>query len=228
MRTVELLIDEEQDEFGVEAISLVKFPAIEENFVFFNRDAKLTLAKVDEDKKLLIGPALIPEKMIPRWDDAKGEEFEVYFSKETVQQAAELFMRQKRNSDYTVEHQAKVDGLSIFESWIVADKDRDKAAVYGFDVPTGTWMVSVRVHNEDVWSDVKDKKYRGFSIEGYFIDKLVKMEDVTIETIAAQCVTYWNQLPFWTASPSSEPRSRPDSWPRPSGVRATMSTSSTA
>jgi hypothetical protein len=173
MRTVELLIDEEQEEFGVEAISLVKFPAIEENFVFFNKDQKLTLAKVDEEKKLLIGPALIPDKLIPRWDDAKQEEFEVYFSQQTVQQAAELFMRQKRNGEYTVEHESKVDGLSIFESWIVADKDRDKAAVYGFDVPAGTWMVSVRVHNEDVWNDVKGKKYRGFSIEGYFIDKLV-------------------------------------------------------
>ena len=185
MRTVELLIDEEQDDFGVEAISLVKFPAIEENFVYFNKDQKLTLAKIDEDKQLLVGPALIPEKMIPRWDESKQEEFEVYFSKETVQQAAELFMRQKRNGEYTVEHQTKVDGLSIFESWIVADKDKDKAAVYGFDVPVGTWMVSVRVTNGDVWADVKDKKYRGFSIEGYFIDKLVKMEDVTIETIAA-------------------------------------------
>ena len=201
MRTVELLIDEEQDEFGVEAISLVKFPAIEENFVYFNRDPKLTLAKIDEDKKLLVGPALIPEKMIPRWDDAKGEEFEVYFSKETVQQAAELFMRQKRNSDYTVEHQAKVDGLSIFESWIVADKDRDKAAVYGFDVPEGTWMVSVRVHNSDVWSDVKDKKYRGFSIEGYFIDKLVKMEDVTIETIAAAVRDVLEPIAFLDGKP---------------------------
>jgi hypothetical protein len=116
-------------------------------------DQKLTLAKVDEEKKLLIGPALIPDKLIPRWDDAKQEEFEVYFkqeefevyfSQQTVQQAAELFMRQKRNGEYTVEHESKVDGLSIFESWIVADKDRDKAAVYGFDVPAGTWMVSVR------------------------------------------------------------------------------------
>ena len=161
MRTVELLIDEGQQDFGVEAISLVKFPAIEENFVYFNKDQKLTLAKVDEDKQLLVGPALIPEKMIPRWDESKQEEFEVYFSKDTVQQAAELFMRQKRNGEYTVEHQTKVDGLSIFESWIVADKDRDKAAVYGFDVPEGTWMVSVRVTNGDVWADVKDRKIPG-------------------------------------------------------------------
>ena len=184
MRTVELLIDEEQEDFGVEAISLVKFPAIEENFVYFNKNEKLTLARIDEDRQMLIGPALIPEKMIPRWDDQKQEEFEVYFSKETVAKAAELFMKQKRNDEYTVEHKSKVDGLSIFESWIVADKDKDKAAVYGFNVPVGTWMVSVKVHNSDVWMDVKDKKYRGFSIEGYFIDKLIKMEDVTVDTIA--------------------------------------------
>ena len=184
MRTVELLIDEDQEDFGVEAISLVKFPAIEENFVFFNRDNRFTLARVDEDKKLLIGPALIPEKMIPRYDDVNQEEFEVYFSQETVEKAAELFMQQKRNDEYTIEHQAKVNGLSIFESWIVSDVARDKSRVYGYDVPKGTWMVSVRVHNEDVWADVKDKKYRGFSIEGYFVDKLIQMEDVTIETIA--------------------------------------------
>ncbi len=184
MRTVELLIDEEQEDFGVEAISLVKFPAIEENFVYFNKEQKLTLAKIDEERQLLIGPALIPEKMIPRYDEQNQEEFEVYFSKETVEQAAELFMRQKRNDEYTVEHKSKVDGLSIFESWIVADKDNDKASLYGFNVPVGTWMVSVKVHNSEVWMDVKDKKYRGFSIEGYFIDKLIKMEDVTVEAIA--------------------------------------------
>ena len=137
MRTVELLIDEDQEDFGVEAISLVKFPAIEENFVFFNRDNRFTLARVDEDKKLLIGPALIPEKMIPRYDDVNEEEFEVYFSQETVEKAAELFMQQKRNDEYTVEHQAKVNGLSIFESWIVSDVDRDKSRVYGYDVPKG-------------------------------------------------------------------------------------------
>ena len=75
MRTVELLIDEEQEDFGVEAISLVKFPAIEENFVYFNKEQKLTLAKIDEDRQLLIGPALIPEKMIPRYDEQNEEEF---------------------------------------------------------------------------------------------------------------------------------------------------------
>ena len=179
-----MCIRDSQEDFGVEAISLVKFPAIEENFVYFNKEQKLTLAKVDEDRQLLIGPALIPEKMIPRYDDMKQEEFEVYFSQETVAKAAELFMQQKRNDEYTVEHRDKVNGLSIFESWIVADKDKDKASVYGFNVPVGTWMVSVKVHNKEVWADVKDKKYRGFSIEGYFIDKLIKMEDVTVETVA--------------------------------------------
>jgi len=184
MRTVELLIDEEQDDFGVEAISLVKFPAIEENFVFFNRDNRFTLARVDEEKKLLVGPALIPDKMIPRYDDEREEEFEVYFSKDTVAKAAELFMKQKRNDEYTVEHQSKVNGLSIFESWIVMDPKKDKSNLYGYEMPEGTWMVSVRVDNDAVWMDVKDKKYRGFSIEGYFVDKLIKMEQVTIETIA--------------------------------------------
>ena len=104
MRLVELLIDEEMEDFGVEAISLVKFPAIEENMVFFKHDDRFMLAKVDEDKRMLVGPALIPDKNIGRYDKEKDEEYEVYFSKETVKKASLLFMQQKRNADFTIDH----------------------------------------------------------------------------------------------------------------------------
>ena len=59
------------------------------------------------------------------------------------------------------------------ESWIVENKEKDKTALYGLDVPVGTWMGSVKVQNEDVWNDyVKTGKVKGFSIEGYFADKI--------------------------------------------------------
>tara|TARA_R100001163_G_scaffold29353_1_gene23402 strand:- start:895 stop:1647 length:753 start_codon:yes stop_codon:yes gene_type:complete len=174
-KLLELLIDEDQMLAGVEAVSLVAFPAIETNFVYLSQDTPMTFA-TDDEKQLLVGPALIPDKRIFRIDEKTGEEYDVYFSEETVRQAMELFMREQRTNEHTIEHQAKVAGLTVVESWTIEDPKKDKAALYGFDLPKGTWMLSVKVNNRDVWEQVKDKKYRGFSIEGYFTDRLVEME----------------------------------------------------
>ena len=127
-RLVELIIDEESERFGVEAISLVEFPAIEENWVFFNKDNFLSLAKLDEEKKTLVGAVLIPDKEIPRYDQELDEEYVVYFSKDTIKQAQELFMSSLRNNNATYEHKVPIDGLSVVESWIKEDDKFDKSS----------------------------------------------------------------------------------------------------
>ena len=179
MKRIELLIDEAEESFGVEAISLVKFPAIESNFIFFKRDQMLSLAAVDGDKRTLIGPALIPDKNIPRYDEFSAEEYDVYFSKDTVKRASELFLKQSRTNMHTFEHESAVDAVHVVESWIVDDPEMDKAKHYGMNVPKGTWMVRVDVSNDDMWGKVKDDEIRGFSIEGYFVDKVEHMAKQT-------------------------------------------------
>ncbi len=177
-KLVELLIEEDGDAFGVEAISLVKFPAIEENFVFFSKDKKqkaLSLAAIDEEKRTLIGAALIPDKNIPRYDEMNDEEYDVYFSQETVKLASELFLKSNRTNEHTFEHQEKVDGVSVVESWIVENPDMDKTKHYGLSLPKGTWAVRVHVANDEMWNAVKDGEIRGFSIEGYFLDSVEEM-----------------------------------------------------
>lgn len=177
-KLVELLIEEDGDAFGVEAISLVKFPAIEENFVFFAKDKKqkaLSLAAIDEEKRTLIGAALIPDKNIPRYDELSDEEYDVYFSKETVKLASELFLKSNRTNEHTLEHQDKVDGVSVVESWIVENPDMDKSKHYGLNLPEGTWAVRVHVANDEMWQAVKDGEIRGFSIEGFFLDSVEEM-----------------------------------------------------
>ena len=183
-KLVELVIDEEQqDEFGIQAISLVQFPAFEEdaNFVFFHKNHNLTFAKVDEDKRLLVGCALVPEKRIPRLDHESGQEYDVYFSKETIKQASELFLKYSKQNEHTLEHQTDIEGLSVVESWIVDDDKRDKSRVYGFSVPVGSWMVSIKVDNDKIWEKVKEKSVKGFSIEGFFVDKVVNMQTLNLE-----------------------------------------------
>lgn len=175
-KKVELLIDEDEAISGIEAVSLVRFPAIETDFVYLsnNTDKKMSFA-LDEEKQMLIGPALIPEKLIVRMDE-NDEEFDVFFSKETVRQAMELFMREARTNEHTLEHNSKIDGVTVVESWIVEDSKKDKSALYGFDLPVGSWVIATKVNNLDVWEKVKKKEVRGYSIEGYFTDRLVEMK----------------------------------------------------
>tara|TARA_R110000744_G_scaffold5263_3_gene18351 strand:- start:4038 stop:4619 length:582 start_codon:yes stop_codon:yes gene_type:complete len=180
MKLIELIIDEEAELYGIDAISIVSEPAINSSFVALNQN-KVQLAEVDADRHILIGAALIPDKPIYRHQD--GEEFHVYFSKRTVRRAMELFFKFGNQNNSTLEHEHKLNGLSVVESWIVEDKKKDKSAIYSLDVPVGTWCVSVKVENDAVWSEwVKEKKVSGFSIEGFFCDRLKAQQEAKMMT----------------------------------------------
>ena len=168
MRIVELVISNDAD--GIDAVSVVDLPAIESNFIALATDFEVKLAEVDSEKRILMGAALIPNKQIFRRID--DDEFYVFFSKETVKKASELFLKNGNQSNATLQHDGKIDGMTVVESWIVDDLEFDKSKKYGFSVPIGTWMISMKVDNEDVWRRVKSGEIKGFSIEGYFADKL--------------------------------------------------------
>ena len=168
MDIIELFIDETDEVSGIEAISVVENPAIESDFVAL-KNQEFKLAEVDKEKKILMGAALIPNKPIYR---VSGEqEYYIYFSKDTVRKASELFFIKGNQNNTTLEHQLELKGLTAVESWIV-ESEQDKSRMYDLDVPIGTWMVSMKVNNDDVWKQVKEGKVKGFSIEGYFADKL--------------------------------------------------------
>jgi len=184
MRIIELILDEEQDDIGVDAISIVESPAIESDFVALkNQDIKL--AEVDKEKKILMGALLIPNKPIYR-NGSEGEYY-IYFSKDTIVKASQMFLQNGKQSNSTLEHAQALNGLTLVESWIVEDKTKDKTALYGLDVPVGTWMGSVKVNNDDVWNEyVKTNKVKGFSIEGYFADKMEAPKEAIEEQMAEQ------------------------------------------
>ena len=171
MKIIELLIDEEELYSGIEAISIVDRPAIQENFIALSEQPKVKLAEVDKEKRILMGAALVPNKNIYR---SEGEdEYYIYFSEDTVRKASELFLMRGNQNKSTLEHEASLSGLSVVESWIIEDDLHDKSRKYDMDLPVGTWMVSMKVNNDDVWENyVKTGKVSGFSIEGYFTDKV--------------------------------------------------------
>jgi hypothetical protein len=168
MKIIELIISNDED--GIEAISLVDRPAIESNFITLAKEYEINLAEVDTEKKILMGPALIPNKMIFRKDGK--EKYQVFFSENTVEQASQMYLKNGNQSNATLQHQTKIDGMSLVESWIITDPEMDKSKSYGFSLPKGTWMVSMKADNEEIWLKAKSGEVKGFSIEGYFADKL--------------------------------------------------------
>jgi len=180
----ELFIDEDQDLSGIEAISIVENPAIEEDFVFL-KSHKVNFNTIDGDKRLLIGPALIPDKKIIRLNE-NNEKYYIYFSKDTVRKASELFLSRNKQNNSTLEHEVAIHGLSVVESWIIEDAVKDKSRKYGMNLPIGTWMVSVKVKNEEIWQEyVKSGAVKGFSIEGFFTDNAERPKESVEETVDA-------------------------------------------
>jgi hypothetical protein len=177
-KIVELVIDDESQDLAIDCLSLVSSPAIEENWVFMNKSKNnLTLAKVDSEKREIISPALIPDKNIYRYDADTDSDYYVYFSKATVKQASHLYLKNNNHHKATLEHQERVAGVLAIESWIIENPKMDKATLYGFSLPKGTWMVKLKIENPDLWDKVKDGDIKGISIEGYFCDRLQKMSE---------------------------------------------------
>jgi len=182
-RIVELVIDENDETSGIEAISVVANGAIESNFVALNKH-ELQLKEVNKEKRILMGAALIPDKSIYRRND-KGDEYYIYFSKETVRKASELFFKRSNHKNATYEHKQPIEGMTIVESWIVENTKQDKSALYGLNLPVGTWAVSMKVDNDEIYEKAKNGEVKGFSIEGYFADKL-DMSSQSIEEYERQ------------------------------------------
>ena len=185
MRIVELIIDEQDDQSGIDAISVVMSPAIESNFIHLSKH-EVELKEIDEEKRILMGAALIPNKQIYRKNDKTKDEYYIYFSEATIRKASELFLMNANQNNSTLEHSTKLKGLSVVESWII-EGENDKSKNYGFDLPQGTWMISMKVNNDEIWDKVKLGEVKGFSIEGYFADKLEMSlqndEEILVEKI---------------------------------------------
>ncbi len=160
----ELVLVDEED--GVFANSLVAAGAIERDFVYFNQE--YTFAAVSDEKMLIAGPMLIPNKKILRLKE-DGTKYYVYFKPETIEKIARKFMKNKFLDQITLEHGNKTSGINMVESWIVEHPTKDKSNLYGFTLPKGSWFaIYDAADNPKVWDRVKSGEFNGFSIEGLF------------------------------------------------------------
>ena len=179
LQLFELVVEEDGD--GVFANSFVEEPAIERDFVFFNKHKEVTFQAIDTEKRLVAGPLLIPNKKIIRMDEQMGM-YNVFFKPETIETIARKFMKNKYNGEVTVEHDRKVNGVYLTESWIIEQSSKDKSNLFGYTLPKGTWFGIYKVDNDKVWEEVKAGKYKGFSIEGIFEHKASTMKSSQLFT----------------------------------------------
>jgi hypothetical protein len=180
LQEIELTIKDESE--GVYAISLVDSPAIQENFIMLSSQ-NVELKILDEEKRIVVGFALVPEKRIYR--KYKEKEFNVFFTKETVAKSQELFMKNLNINKFTTEHREEVNGVNVIESWIVEDTKNDKSNLYKLKPKGGEWVVMSKIYNDDVWNEVKNGTFKGYSIEGLYdgFDKLEASEQECETTI---------------------------------------------
>lgn len=136
-----------------------------------NHGYRMSFQFADEAKREIVGPAMIPQQLIPR-RDAMGNMYHVYFTKETVAKIAEKFLKENKHNNTDVNHDdLVVTDNTLLESWIIEDKDHDKSGMYGYDLPEGTWMVKYKINDEQTWNKIKSGELKGFSIAGNFIEK---------------------------------------------------------
>lgn len=175
-----------EDEDGVHAISIVDEPAIESNFILFNKvggkkdnfSKEKVEFKTDADKQIITGPALIPgKKILRKYDD--GTYYNAIINEQTIADTAQRFFKNTNQLNTTLSHEDKVNETTYFESWIVTDPENDKSKALGFkDIVKGTWMVSCKIDSPELWSKIKTGDFNGFSIEAFFSKRKVEYKKI--------------------------------------------------
>jgi hypothetical protein len=176
METIEMkILDAERH--GAYAVSLVENPAMEEDFIYLSTE-EIQLS-FDEEKGLIYGVVMTPDKKILR-QKPTGEKYNIFFSANTIEESAHLFLSRQQNNNVTLAHEAPTNGVSFVESWIVEDPKNDKSNALKLNAIKGSWILGAKITDEQIKADIKGGKFKGFSIEARY-----EKEDTLAEKLSA-------------------------------------------
>jgi hypothetical protein len=178
--------DKDWSDEEVDFVSLVEYPAIQKNFLAFNEEHTKQKILFNEEQRILSGACMIADLPIYRNNPTMGEHF-VVFTADEIKKIVQRFFKKSYQNNVNIEHQRKVNGVYMFESYII-DRKNGKLPMNGFDdVTDGSWWVSYKVENDEVWEDAKSGVFKGFSIEGIFqyetTDKTITPEEELMNEI---------------------------------------------
>lgn len=171
------------------AISMVDAPAIESDFVALSEQEQIKVQLADDERHMVYGAALIPDKDIYR--NNGEQEFYISFTKESIEKMSQDFMKNYRQNEVTLDHKEMANDITITESWLVEDAYKDKANALGINVPVGSWMIGMKVNQIDVWERIKSGDLKGFSVES-----MISLEDFSKQNDNNMINT--DEMSFWT------------------------------
>lgn len=159
------------------AISLVDMPAIEEDFVYMAAEEPVKIQMASDEKHMIYGAVLVPEKPIYRLSE-DGDEYYLEFTKESIEKMSQDFLKDYRQHDMTLEHEEQATEVYVVESWLKEDMYKDKSVALGLNdsLPLGTWFVGAKINNVDTWNRIKSGELKGFSVES-----LISLEDFSAQ-----------------------------------------------
>jgi hypothetical protein len=188
-KLIYLTVDQdEQDETRVEKVSFVDSPAIQRGWMAFNGQQRFKVQS--EDRRIVSGALMVAGLPIYRRDESG--EYYVSFTASAIQAIVYKFMKENRTKEVNEMHETDVDGVFLFESFII-DQSRGIKTPEGFDeLPDGSWFGSFKVENDEVWKKVKDGTYTGFSVEGLFTEDMEKNIDERVLAEVIRVLTETN------------------------------------
>ena len=163
-------LDINEDEFnksGVQYVALVDDPAVEMVWEAFGNSEQLQFV-ADNDRRIVTGVLMRADHPIFRTNPERGDHY-VVFRKDVIEKVVQKFAKLGYHNNVNKMHEASdvPDGVSMFESFIV-DSSRGIQAPKGMKVEEGSWIGSYKVDNDEVWASIKEGKFNGFSVEGFF------------------------------------------------------------
>ena len=154
-------------ENGLNILSMVETPAIEINYVKMEEEINhIKMEVLDEEKNIVIAPALVPDMLIPRVH--KGIKYYISFDKETIEQSLIKMSAEQKDQNVDVNHSEKlINGAIVMEKFIT--HPNRVTQVKNFEnLPMGTLFFTAKVIDEKLMSDIKAGKINGWSIDGFY------------------------------------------------------------
>lgn len=167
---------------GMYTVSLVDYPAVESDFLYFNENKKqMTFSIENEEQRIITGVLMRCDFPIYRITD-DGYEYYIMYDKATIELMAEKWIADGFANYVNLQHNPLnyVDGVYLKELYI---KDTERGInPKGFeDISDGSLFATYKVLNDDVWNGIKSGEFKGFSLEGYFDVKEVQTPEEEAE-----------------------------------------------
>lgn len=178
----ELTISEDE-QTGVDYVALVDHPAIERNWMAFNKDYQFKIQ--DEEKRIVSGPLMVAGQPIVRVDGA-GQKYYVVFTADTISKIVKRFFKNGFTANVNQMHNSRMvaDKCYMIESFIIDTKRGIHTPDFFAELPNGSWFGSYQIDNQAIWDKVKKGEFKGFSVEGIFEEvAIMDLDEQVIEEL---------------------------------------------